>query len=131
MIRLPLLAATITSAFVSAALAAAAPVPRKLLAEARVSQDAARRTALAQVPGGTIASAELERENGKLVWSFDITRPTTKNVSEVQVDAISGAIAAIAVETPEDQAREAAADRTHPSRRTREPGPRTTGPDRF
>src|SRR5258705_11636136 len=61
-----------------------------LEAEARVSKADAEKTALAQVPGGTIKEGELEKEKGKLIWSFDISTPGTKDITEVQVDAING-----------------------------------------
>ena len=46
----------------------------KLLAEAKISRADAEKTALTKAPGGTIQEGELEKENGKLVWSFDIDR---------------------------------------------------------
>ncbi|HET7187274.1 MAG TPA: hypothetical protein VFI52_03935, partial [Gemmatimonadaceae bacterium] len=45
---------------------------RQLKAEAKVTEKAARVTALAQVPGGHVRKHELERENGRLVYSYDI-----------------------------------------------------------
>ena len=39
---------------------------------------------------GTVKSAELEREHGKLICSFDID--TKNGVTEVNVDAITGAV---------------------------------------
>ena len=81
-----------------------------LLGRAKVSEATARATALAEVPGGEIKSSELEDENALLVWSFDIARPGSADISEVQVDAMTGQIASKVVETPEDQAKEAAAD---------------------
>lgn len=81
-----------------------------LLARAKVSRADATRTALAQVPNGTIQAAELEDEHQKLVWSFDIAMPDSRDITEIQVDAVTGAIASTQVETPTDQAQEAAAD---------------------
>jgi len=60
--------------------------------EASVPKNQAEKTALAKVPQGTIKSGELEKENGHLVWSFDIAKPGTKDITEVQVDAKSGKI---------------------------------------
>ena len=77
---------------------------------AKVTQAAARATALARVPGGTVQSAELEHENGKHVWSFDIKDPKSANVIEVQVEASTGRIVSQKVETPAEQAKEAEAD---------------------
>ena len=78
----------------------------KLLAKAKISKAVAEKTALTKAPDGTVKDAELEEENGKLVWSFDIARPGTKNITEVQVDAITGKIVLVEVETPKDQAKE-------------------------
>lgn len=83
----------------------------KLASQAKVDRLAAEKTALARVPGGKVKEGELERENGKLVWSFDIAKPKTHNITEVQVDAISGSVVSVVVETPKDQAKEAAADK--------------------
>lgn len=81
-----------------------------LKAEAKISEQDAGRIALAKVPGGKIKSAELERENGKLIWSFDIALPATRNISELQVDAKNGVVVAEEIETPKDQAAEEEAD---------------------
>lgn len=97
----------------SGALAFATSPPKPALAlsaQAKVTRAAAEKTALTQVPGGRIAEGELEREHGHLVWSFDITQTTTKNVTEVQVDAVNGKVVSVAIETPADQAKEAQAD---------------------
>ena len=81
-----------------------------LKAEAKIGEQDAGKIALAKVPGGKIKSAELERENGRLIWSFDIALPATKNITELQVDAKDGAIVAEEIETPNDQAAEEEAD---------------------
>ena len=78
----------------------------KLMAEAKVGRSEATMAALARVPGGTVKSAELEKEHGSLIWSFDITRPGTRDVSEVHVDAMSGKVLAVEKETPEQEGRE-------------------------
>jgi uncharacterized membrane protein YkoI len=77
----------------------------------KISQSEAERTALAQVPQGTVRGAELEREHGRLIWSFDIAIPNSQDIKEVQIDANNGAVVAIETETQAEQAEEAAADR--------------------
>ena len=67
--------------------------------------------ALARVPHAVVQSSELERENGKLIWSYDLQTPASKNITEVAVDAITGKIVDVDVETPMDQAKEATADK--------------------
>jgi len=79
-----------------------------LLKEAKVSEATARATALAQVPNGKVKSGELERENGKLIYSFDITVPGKTGIDEVAVNAIDGTIAAHEHETPKQERSEAA-----------------------
>jgi len=75
----------------------------KLKAEAKVSESDARQAALAKVPNGTVKESELERENGHLQWSFDIKTPDSKDITEVNVDAISGEVINVAKEAPEDE----------------------------
>ena len=79
--------------------------------QAKVTEAEARVVALTKAPGGKVQSGELEEENGRLIWSFDIATPGTKNLTEVQVDAKDGKIVAVEIETPKDQAKEAAADK--------------------
>jgi hypothetical protein len=40
------------------------------------------------------------------VWSFDIAAPGTRDITEVQVDAVTGAIVSVETETPAQQAAE-------------------------
>ncbi len=82
----------------------------KLMAEAKVSKETAQASALAKVPGGTVKDGELEKEKGKLIWSFDITVAGSPDIKEVAVDAITGDVIAVVTETPADQAKEAAED---------------------
>lgn len=65
-------------------------LPDSLQAKAKITEEAAAKTALAKVPKGTIESVELEKEKGKLLYSYDITVPGQKGVEEVHVDAMTG-----------------------------------------
>ena len=89
----------------------AQPSEARLMKETKVAKSRAEKTALTKVRDGMIKSAELEREHGLLIWSFDIAKPDTKNITEVQVDAKTGKIASVKIETLKDQATEAAAER--------------------
>jgi uncharacterized membrane protein YkoI len=71
--------------------------------EAKISKAEATKLALSKVPHGTIKESELEKEKGKLIWSFDIATPGTKNITEVNIDAITGAVIAVDIETPEKE----------------------------
>jgi uncharacterized membrane protein YkoI len=81
-----------------------------LMKEAKVSEATARATALAQVPNGKVKSSEIERENGKLIYSFDITVPGKTGIEEVNVNAVDGSVVAHEHETPKSEKKEAAAE---------------------
>jgi hypothetical protein len=81
-----------------------------LMAQAKISKETAQQAALAKVPGGTIKDGELEKEKGKLIWSFDISIPDSKDIKEVAVDALTGDVVSVDTETAADQAKEAAED---------------------
>jgi uncharacterized membrane protein YkoI len=63
-----------------------------LWAQATLAPEAAMRIALARVPGGTITEAELEEEDGRLIYSFEIKVAGKSGEEEVHVDAKTGAI---------------------------------------
>ncbi len=98
----------------SAALALVAAVPAPGLATtthkhhsgAKISMRSARATALARVPGGKVKAAELEREHGKLIYSFDIRVPGKSGIEEVQVDAMNGEIVSQTHESPKAERKE-------------------------
>ncbi len=79
----------------------------ELLAKAKVSKEDAQKTALAKVPNGTIKEGELEKEKGKIIWSFDISTPNTTDITEVNVDAVTGEVVSVDVEKAADEAKEA------------------------
>jgi uncharacterized membrane protein YkoI len=96
------------SAFV---VAQAEPTEAQLTRQAAIKKAQAERIALARVPHGTITSAEIENEHGKLVWSFDIATPGTPDITEVLVNAKTGAIISVSKENPAQQAAEARAEK--------------------
>ncbi|MFI4927004.1 MAG: PepSY domain-containing protein [Burkholderiales bacterium] len=83
------------------------PSPAALQAQAKVSQEQASRSALARVPKAEVKSAELEREHGKLIWSFDLAQRGRSGITEVQVDAINGKIVSVQRETAAQESSEA------------------------
>jgi uncharacterized membrane protein YkoI len=78
--------------------------------EAKIAEADARKTALAAVPGGRVQSHELEREKGKLIYSYDITVAGKSGIEEVNVDAITGAIVAHEHEDAAAEAKERKAE---------------------
>jgi uncharacterized membrane protein YkoI len=73
----------------------AAPPQAHLAAQAKVKESEAKKIALEQLLNGSIKSAEIENEKGHLVWSFVISKPGTRNITEVLVDAKTGKIVSI------------------------------------
>jgi uncharacterized membrane protein YkoI len=98
---------TLTTALLAGLLAGcASDKQQKLQAEAKITKGDAERIALAQAPNGSIKEGELEKEKGRLVWSFDITTPGSRDTTEVQVDAQSGQVVSVTKETPEREKQE-------------------------
>ena len=71
-----------------------------------ITLEAARKTALDRVPGATVKKEELEREHGKLIYSFDLSVPGKTGIDEVQVDAMTGKVLGVEHETPKMEAQE-------------------------
>jgi uncharacterized membrane protein YkoI len=82
-----------------------------LLKQAKVTADSALKVALARVPNGKMKSGEIEREDGRLVYSFDLVVTGKKGIEEVQVDALTGRVVSVELETPEQEAEEAKAQK--------------------
>ncbi|MEO8576392.1 MAG: PepSY domain-containing protein [Gemmatimonadales bacterium] len=82
--------------------------PASLQREARISMATARAKALKVVPTGKVTSEELEREKGKLIYSFDIKVAGKSGIEEVNIDAKTGAVLAHEHETPKMEMKEAA-----------------------
>jgi uncharacterized membrane protein YkoI len=66
-----------------------------LMARAKVSGDSAMALARKAVPNGKITAAELEEEDGALIYSFDLTVAGQPGIFEVNVDALTGKVAPV------------------------------------
>jgi uncharacterized membrane protein YkoI len=91
-------------------------IPADLAKEAKISLETARATALAKVPHGVVRSEELEREHGKLIYSFDIAVPGKTGIQEVNVNAIDGKVLGVHHETTKAEKKEAAKEKKPPVR---------------
>jgi len=80
-------------------------IPAALKSQAKISIEDARAAALKKVPG-VIKEEELEKEHGKLVYSFDIQVTGQKDITEVQVSAIDGSIVSVEKEDAASEANE-------------------------
>jgi hypothetical protein len=102
----------------AAAPAPAFPVeaPDSLKALTTITLDSASQLALARVPTGAIQKAELEREKGAIIWSFDLKVPGQEGISEVNVNAVTGAVLPTEHENAASERREAREDSAHARR---------------
>jgi uncharacterized membrane protein YkoI len=105
------LAASLASAGAVTAQKAKPETQARLMRQAKVSKAVATKTALAQVPKGKVRSSEIERENGKLIYSFDIKVAGKPGIEEINVDALTGAVIAHEHETPTGEKKEAAQEK--------------------
>ena len=90
-----MLALTLGSTVASAQAVTVKEEKAGMLKSAKITPAAATATALAKVPGGTVQSAEIEKEDGKLVYSFDIKVAGKSGIEEVLVDAMTGAVVGV------------------------------------
>jgi|SRR5687767_7562867 hypothetical protein len=68
---------------------APAPAPE---AKKHIGMEEARAIAIEKVPGGEVASEELSRAAGKLIYIFELRLAGKKGVEVVIVDAIDGVV---------------------------------------
>jgi len=80
----------------------------QLQSQAKITCTTAKQKALASVGGKSlrVVSAELEKEGGRLVYSFDVARRGHSGVEEIQIDARNGEIVSAKHETAKDEANE-------------------------
>jgi hypothetical protein len=80
-----------------------------LLKKAKISSDSAIAIAKAKLPKATLDAAEIEEENGKLIFSFDFKTAGKSGIDEVNVDAATGKLVGkVQHESPADEKKEAA-----------------------
>jgi uncharacterized membrane protein YkoI len=104
------LAASTTTRLAAAPKVAVKEEKPGLLARAKVAPDVAEASAQAKFPKATAVSAELEEEDGKLIYSFDFKTKGKSGIDEVNVDASTGAVLHVDHESPRAEAKEKAAD---------------------
>jgi len=83
----------------------------------KIPESVARDSAMARVPRGQVRGEELEREGGRLIYSYDIQVPGQAGVQEVNVDAMTGEVVATTHEGPAQEKAEASREeerRQHP-----------------
>lgn len=83
----------------------------ELQKEAHMTMVEARVLAEKTNPKATIQTGEIEREGGKLIYSFDMKTAGKSGIDEVNIDAMTGKLIANQHETPKDEKAEALADK--------------------
>jgi uncharacterized membrane protein YkoI len=78
--------------------------------EAKMTMRDARALAQKTVPSARIQAGEIEREGGKLIYSFDMKVAGKSGIDEVNIDAMTGRLISKAHETPKAEKAEAKAD---------------------
>ena len=69
--------------------------PAAMAKKAKITMEEARVIALAKVPTGTVRAEELNREQDKLAYSFEILVPGKKGIEVVRVNPADGEIVSI------------------------------------
>ena len=119
---------TIARMFIPAALVAAAvgplaaqagPTPRykrdlpaKLLAKATVKEADAAKIAQAKFPNARIQAVELENEDGRLIYSYELKTAGKSGIDEVNVNARTGKLVNTEHEGAKAEGKEAAQEKT-------------------
>ncbi len=100
-----------TALLFAAALAACGPGARP--PQDVVPETTARSTALARVPGARVRSHELEYEDGRWIYSYDLEVPGQDGIQEVQVDAVTGEVVSQEHEDAAAEQEEAGSEADH------------------
>jgi len=82
-------------------------LPAALMKEAKVPETEAAKTALSTVQNGQIQAVELENENGRLIYSYELKVPGKSGIEEVNVNAKTGAVVNTEHESPASERGEA------------------------
>ncbi len=86
-------------------------IPDSLAKRAKVNESAAAATAQKRVPKGKIQGVELEMEDGKLQYSYDMKTEGKSGTDEVNVSAVTGKIIGFSHESDATEKKEAAAEK--------------------
>ncbi|MEO5815082.1 MAG: PepSY domain-containing protein [Gemmatimonadaceae bacterium] len=85
-------------------------IPAALAKKAKITEPQAAEAVMKRVPAGKIEAMELENENGKFIYSYDVKTAGKSGIDEVHVDAMTGKVVGFVHETPAMEKKEAAAD---------------------
>lgn len=86
-------------------------LPANLVKQATVSEANAAKTVAARLPSGRIQAVELENEDGRLIYSYEVKVPGRPGIEEINVNAKTGAVVSTEHESPASERGEAKADK--------------------
>lgn len=86
-------------------------LPAKLLAQATVKEADAAKIAQAKYPNAHIRAVELENEDGRLIYSYELKTPGRSGIDEVNVNAKTGKLVNTEHEGPKAEGKEAAQEK--------------------
>ncbi|HKR08694.1 MAG TPA: PepSY domain-containing protein [Gemmatimonadaceae bacterium] len=86
-------------------------LPAELVKQATVSEANAAKTVAARLPNGRIQAVELENEDGRLIYSYEVKIPGRSGIEEINVNAKTGAVVSTEHESPASERREAKAEK--------------------
>lgn len=86
-------------------------LPASLMKEAKITESAAADLAKGAVPNATITEMALEKEAGKLIYSYDLKTAGKTGVDEVHIDALTGTVIGTTHESPKQEKAESAKDK--------------------
>jgi uncharacterized membrane protein YkoI len=68
--------------------------------KAKISRSQAEKIAVARFPNAIVKDSGIQKLQGTLIWSMDLATPGTDNITQVAVDATTGAVLAVGVDKP-------------------------------
>ena len=86
-------------------------LPDSLAHHAKVREADAADIARKRVPNARIEAVELERERGRLIYSYDMKVEGKPGTEEVNIDATTGKVIGVEHESPAQEKKEAAPSR--------------------
>ena len=110
------LAAIVTVGGTTAAMAADHDDHEQAAKSVRVDLDTAKQAATTRVPGAAVTEAELDHDQGRSVWEFDLAKQTGQKY-EVTVDASTGKVISARPDDARTDGHDNGSDRGHHSDR--------------
>ena len=100
-----------------------------LLAQATITDAAARAVALERFPNGQIVDAEIDEDDGRVMYKYQLRLASERRGVDVDIDAKTGAIVAVEEKAAEEDDADDAVDRQPDARLESKTAPTPATPD--